>query len=370
MKIAIDARIINSGTGRDIERLLHYLEELDTKNEYLILMRQADVGYYKPHKPNFKIIEADFDNYSFGEQFGLARLLYKLKPDLVHFCMPQQPLLYIRPAVTSVLDLNLLRITANDDMNPIELRIKKAIFGAMLWIVSHRTKHVLTISNYSKEDIIKFSHVNPRKITVAYPAADKAEGTPVAVAKLKGKPFILYVGRAEAYKNNRGLIKVHQQLLRTNPDLQLVIVGRIDTQREADKKWVSEQAYKHVLFLGFVSDEQLAWLYGNARAYVFPSLMEGFGLPGLEAMLYGTPVAASHASCIPEILGDAAVYFDPANQDDMVRVVGQLINNDAQRAELIAKGKKQANRYSWRRMAEQTLAVYKQTLPPKTPKTD
>ncbi|HKX73389.1 MAG TPA: glycosyltransferase family 1 protein [Candidatus Saccharimonadales bacterium] len=365
MRIAIDARIINSGTGRYIERLLHYLEEIDHTNEYLILVRQADLGYYKPSQPNFKIIEAEYGNYSFGEQFGLARLLYKLKPDLVHFCMPQQPLLYIRPAVTSVLDLNLLRITANDDMNPVELRIKKAIFGAMLWIVSHRTKHVISISNYTKEDVMRFSGIKADKITVAYPAADKAKGAPQPLPEFEGKPFIMYVGRAEPYKNNRGLILAHQQLLQRDPDLRLVIVGRKDVLREADIKWVSDHNYKNVAFLGFVTDEQLAWLYGNARAYVFPSFMEGFGLPGLEAMLYGAPVAASHASCIPEILGDAAVYFDAHNQDEMVRVVGGLIHDDKQRAELIERGKLQAQKYSWRRMAEQILDVYNHNAPKK-----
>jgi glycosyltransferase involved in cell wall biosynthesis len=173
----------------------------------------------------------------------------------------------------------------------------------------------------------------------------------------------MYVGRAEPYKNNRGLILAHQQLLRTNPDLQLVIVGRKDVLREADMHWASDHNYKNVAFLGFVTDEQLGWLYANARAYVFPSFMEGFGLPGLEAMAYGAPVAASHASCIPEILGDAAVYFDPSNQDEMVRVIGNLINDDLQRAELIKRGTQQAKKYSWRRMAQQILDVYNNNGP-------
>lgn len=363
MKIAIDARIINSGTGRYIERLLHYLEELDEQNQYLILVRRADLNYWRPTKPNFTVVEADFGNYSFGEQFGLARLLYRLKPDLVHFCMPQQPLLYLRPGVTSILDLNLLRISSNDDMNPIELRVKKVIFGTMLWLVAHRTKHVITISDYSKQDIINFSHIKPGKITVAYPAAEKQASTLTPMPAYERTPFIMYVGRAEPYKNNRRMMQAHQELLRTHPDLRLVIVGRKDALREADEKWASAQGFKNIDFLGFVADEQLAWLYSNARAYVFPSFMEGFGLPGLEAMLYGAPVAASNASCIPEILGDAAVYFDPNNTDDMTQTVGRLISDEAQRQALIAKGHEQATKYSWRRMAEQILAVYNAHVP-------
>lgn len=362
MKIAIDARIINSGTGRYIERLLHHLERIDKHNEYLILVRKADLNYYKPTSSRFTVVEADFKNYSLGEQIGLARLLYRLKPDLVHFCMPQQPLLYTRPAVTSILDLNLLRISKNDDMGRVELRIKKAIFAVLLKIVAKRSRHILTISNYSKDDIIRFANLSPQKITVAYPAADPLTDKPEPMPAYKNVPFIMYVGRAEPYKNNRGLIKAHQQLLTKNPGLRLVIVGRKDILRHADEQWVKDNGYKNVDFLGFVPDDQLAWLYANCHAYVFPSFMEGFGLPSLEAMLYGAPVASSNASCLPEINGEAAVYFDPANVDDMMRVIDELINDESERARLAKLGAKQVAKYSWRRMAEQTLKMYNNTL--------
>lgn len=365
MKIAIDARIINSGTGRYIERLLHYLQQLDHFNEYLILVRRADLNYFKPSAPNFKVVEADFKDYSFGEQLGFARLLKKLKPDLVHFCMPQQPLIYSGVTVTSVLDLNILRMDVND-MNPVELRVKKTIFAALLRKVLKRSRQIITISKYSKEDILRFSHINPNKITVAYLAADKAPGKPKEVKAYKNVPFIMYVGRAEAYKNNRGLIKAHQQLLATHPDLRLIIIGRKDDLREADIKWVRDNGFKNVDFLGFVADDELAWLYQNTLAYVFPSFMEGFGLPGLEAMLYGAPVAASNASCIPEILGDAAEYFDPSRPEDIAKVVNELITNQTERSALIKRGHAQAAKYSWRRMAEQVLGVYKKALGQKT----
>jgi glycosyltransferase involved in cell wall biosynthesis len=370
MKIAIDARIINSGTGRYIERLIHYLEELDTTNDYLILVRHADLGFYKPTNPRFHVVEAEFADYSFGEQLGFNRLLRKLKPDLVHFCMPQQPLLYTRPAVTSVLDLNLLRISSNDTMNAVELRVKKVIFGLLLWIVAHRTTRVLTISNYTKQDLLRFSRINPNKITVAYLGADQVAASSEPVAAYQNVPFILYVGRAEPYKNNRGLMAAHQQLLKTNPDLRLVIAGPKDAMREGDMRWAAEKQFHNIDFLGFVSDQQLAWLYQHCRAYVVPSLMEGFGMPGLEAMAYGAPVASSHASCLPEVYGDGAIYFDPTSPDDMARVIGELIASDSQRAELSAKGKQQTTKYSWRRFAEQTLALYKDTLGQNLPKTD
>jgi glycosyltransferase involved in cell wall biosynthesis len=117
-----------------------------------------------------------------------------------------------------------------------------------------------------------------------------------------------------------------------------------------------------VIFTGFVSEGELKWLYQNCVAYVFPSLSEGFGLPALEAIVSGAPVASSNATCLPEVYGDAAHYFDPLNVEDMAAKVGDIIDDPKLRAELIAKGKKQAAKYSWRRMAEQTLAVYNRAL--------
>lgn len=361
MRIAIDARIINTGTGRYIERLLHYLEDLDTANDYLILVRRADIDYYQPQNPRFTVVEADFGDYSFSEQFGLNRLLRQLKPDLVHFCMPQQPLLYTKPAITTVHDLNLLRITANDDMNWLELRIKRVVFATLLWIVAHRTKHIIAPSNYTKQDLLRFSGVPPGKITVTYEGGATPFKTREPMPIYQNVPFIMYVGRAEPYKNNRGLILAHQQLLAKHPKLRLLIVGPTDILRKADMAWVQKQDYRQVEFTGFISNAQQAWLYANCQAYVQPTLMEGFGLPGLEAMANGAAVLSSNTTCLPEIYGDAAHYFDPRQPADIARAIDDVLSNPALRQKLIAKSAKQAQQYSWQRMAEQTLTIYEHT---------
>lgn len=359
MTIAIDARIINSTTGRYVERLLHYLQEIDSQNNYLVLVRQQDRDYFKPTSPNFKIVIADFANYSFDEQIGLATLLQKLKPDLVHFCMPQQPLLYTGPAITTVHDLNLLRITTNDDMGPAELAVKKQIFRGLLYMVARRAKHIITPTQYTKQDLLKFSGIKPAKVTVTLEGGLEITTKPTPIKKYQGVKFIMCVGRAEPYKNNRGLIKAHQMLLKKHPDLRLVIVGKIDTLRQSDIKWVKQNGYKNVDFTGFVSDQQAAWLYGNCQAYVFASYMEGFGLPALEAMTYGAPVVSSNATCLPEVCGPAAHYFDPGSIDDMTRAIEDVLINKTLRKKLIAAGAVQHKKYSWERMAEQTLNVYK-----------
>lgn len=357
MKIAIDARIINSTTGRYVERLLHYLEKIDHQNEYLVLVRATEKGFYKPVNPNFKIVIADFADYSFGEQLGFATLLQKLKPDLVHFCMPQQPLLYTGPSVTTIHDLNLLRITKND-MGPVELFVKKLIFRGLLFTVAKRSKQIITPTKYTKQDLINFSHIPQSKVNVTYEGSLETISKTQPIKKYVGTKFIMYLGRAEPYKNNRGIIKAHQKLLQANPDLHLLIAGKIDELRQKDIDWVKQKQYKNVEFLGFVSDEEAAWLYANCRAYIIASFMEGFGLPALDAMAYGAPVVSSNATCLPEVYQDAAYYFDPQDIDDIAKAVGHVLDNKNLRNSLSKKGLEQVKKYSWQKMAEQTLQVY------------
>jgi glycosyltransferase involved in cell wall biosynthesis len=127
---------------------------------------------------------------------------------------------------------------------------------------------------------------------------------------------------------------------------------------EKKSKSISED----IVFPGFVSEGQLRWLYEHAAAYVFPSLSEGFGLPGLEAMAHGCPVVSSSATCLPEVYGDAAEYFDPISVEDIAKSIKKVVTSKVVQKTLRQKGKKQAAKYSWKRMAEQTLEVYKQAL--------
>lgn len=116
------------------------------------------------------------------------------------------------------------------------------------------------------------------------------------------------------------------------------------------------------MFTGFVEDEELNWLYQNTSAYVFASLSEGFGLPGLEAMIQGAPVVSSNATCLPEVYGDAAHYFNPLDTDDMAEKINDVLTNPSLRQKLIQNGKVQAKKYSWEKMAKETLLHYKKAL--------
>lgn len=359
MHIAIDARIINSSTGRYIERLLTYLEKIENDHTYSVLVRAKDKDYWKPTDPRFTIVVADFHQYTFEEQLGLNTLLRRLKPDLVHFCMPQQPLLYTGLKVTTVHDLSLLRITQNDDMPGIILAARKFIFKHLLKRVLSQSQFIITPSDYTKDDILAFKSIDPNRIVRTYESADAVADHEEPVAEFIGKDFIIAVGRSEPYKNLYRLIKAHNNLLETHPDLQLILIGKRDQNSHFLEAMAKENGCgKNVTYFGFASDEQLAWFYSHARAYVFPSLMEGFGLPGLEAMKHGAPVVSSNATCLPEIYGNAARYFDPLDIHSITESLDMVLTDTKFRNQLIERGTKKVAEYSWRRMAEQTLEIY------------
>lgn len=358
--IAIDARIINSTTGRYVERLLTYLQEIDSTNVYSVLVRKKDKEFWKPTAPNFMVKVADFDVYSFAEQIGFTYLLRRLNPDLVHFVMPQQPILFKGKKITTFHDLTLVK-TYNSDKNWLIFHSKQLVGKFVFKKVAHDNNHLIAISKYTKKELIEFAHVDDDAVTVIYESTDIAQGASKHY-KLPYKSYLLYVGQQSDYKNIRRLGDAHQKLLKTYPDLGLVLVGKKNASALTNEAYFDKKEYKNILFTDYVPDNQLNWLYSHATAYVFASLMEGFGLPALEAMGHGTPVISSNATCLPEIYGKAAHYFDPTNTDDMTRAITEVLGNEKLRQKLSIAGYEQIKKYSWKKMAQQTLKVYENVL--------
>lgn len=172
----------------------------------------------------------------------------------------------------------------------------------------------------------------------------------------------MYVGRPTPHKNLERLIEAYALLRGQHPNLKLVLVGKTDANYQRIAASVEAQGIPGVVFAGFVSEGQMRWLYEHCAAYVFPSLSEGFGLPALEAMVHGAPVVSSDATCLPEIYGDAAHYFDPLSVESMTDAINEVLTDKKLSTELIKRGGHQASQYSWQRMAEQTLAIYNQAL--------
>lgn len=339
---------------------MSHLQDIDQDNHYVVLVPTKDLKYWKPSNPNFSLMACDYKNYSFGEQVGLLRQLQSLKPDLVHFCMPQQPILYRGKTVTTIHDLTLLR-TNPSAKNPVIFRIKQWVGHFVFHRVIKKSTIILTDSEFSKQDIIQFDGAAKNKTLVTHLGAGSASDEQKAY-QLPFSNYLLYVGQQLDHKNIPHLAEAHQLLLTKYPDLGLVLAGRLTPEANAHQQLFQDKGYKNIYFTDFISDPELNWLYANCRVYVFPSLMEGFGLPGLEAMMHGAPVASSNTTCLPEILGDAAMYFDPRNTQDISETISQYLDSDELRFEKIALGKNQIKKYSWSRMAEQTAAAYDKIL--------
>lgn len=358
--IVIDARIINSTTGTYVERLLHYLQKIDTNNRYTVLIPSKDKNFWKPYAKNFTARCADFDDYSFAEQTGFKKFLDELSADLVHFCMPQQPVLYTGKKVTTFHDLTLLRVY-NSDKNYFIFKAKQLVGRFVFKKVARDSDRVIVPTEYTKQDLIKFANISPDKVHVTYEAADIGQFEKIPY-DVPFKRFLINVGNHSDYKNCVRLAEAHQKLLEKHPDLGLVFVNAATDAVKANEKLFNERGYKNIHFTNKAMKGERDYLYTKATAYVTPSLFEGFGLGALEAMGFGLPVLASTATCLPEVYADGALYFDPLNVDDMAEKIDTVLSDEKLRQDLIQRGLARHKGFSWETMAKQTLAVYENAL--------
>ena len=362
--IVIDARIRRASSGRYVDRLLEHLQDIDNTNRYTVLVEPGDE--WKPTNKNFKTFVCKYRKFSFNpiQQFTFARQLTKLKPDLVHFAMTgHQPIFYLGKQVTTTHDLTMFKFTRKGRLPGWLHWLRMKGYWLLIWQGHWKAQKILVPTQYVRDAVAKFHLFTNRKIVVTLEASEPPiAGEAARPSAYTTGDFLLYVGSAFPHKNLRRLVKAFRLIKEQHPTLRLFLVGKKEYHAKRLEKWVAGQDVSGAVFTGFVPDAELKWLYENAAAYVFPSLSEGFGLPGLEAMVHGCPVVSSNATCLPEVYEDAAHYFDPLDVDDMAQKISEVIDNDKLRSSLVEKGRKQAAKYSWRRMAEQTLEVYNQVL--------
>lgn len=361
MKIVIDARESGTSTGRYIDKLIEYLNKLPSEHKFTVLTKEHRLSYLKKAAPKFNVIESPFEEFGFHEQIDLLKQIRDLEPDLVHFGMVQQPIFYKGKVVTTIHDLTTARFR-NPDKNWFVFTIKQMVYKWVNKRAARKSAALITPSEYTKDDIARFARINSRKITVTYEAADAIKDKAEPIKELEGQNFIMYVGRSTPHKNLDRLIDAFALLRQQQPDLRLVLVGKTDANFKALQKRTERKSVKNVVFTGFVNEGQLRWLYEHTSAYIFPSLSEGFGLPGLEAMMAGAPVVSSNATCLPEVYKDGAEYFDPLSIEDMASAINRVLSDDKLKKQLIRQGKVVANKYSWERTAQETLDVYNQAL--------
>jgi len=359
-RIVIDARESGTSTGRYIDKLVEYLSKIPSEHNFIIITRPGRISYLNGVAPNFEIVPTKYKEFTYGEQLGFKGQLKALHPDLVHFTMVQQPILYRGKVVTSMLDLTTLRFR-NPSKNPIVFTIKQFVYRFVNIYAARKSEHIITISEYAKRDIIKLTKIRPDKVSVTLNSADKITDSSHRVEGV-GKFFIMYVGRPLPHKNLGRLIEAFGLLRAKHPELQLVLAGKKDSLYKKYEEETIKSGKEGIIFTDFIDEGQLRWLYEHTACYVVPSLSEGFGLPGLEAMAHGAPVASSNLTSLPEVYGDAAEYFNPLDIDDISRAVDRLLTDSEYVKELKLRQEKQVLKFSWKRMAEQTLEVYQNVL--------
>jgi glycosyltransferase involved in cell wall biosynthesis len=374
MRIGIDARFYGSvgkGLGRYTERLVSELEKIDHTNIYYIFLCQENFEEYQPKNKNFQKVLTRSRWYSFSEQLIFPWLLLSKKLDLVHFPHFNVPLLYRKSFVMTLHDLILFHYPTEKASTKSALFywMKFLLYRLVLDSALKRSRKVITVSDFTKVDIIKNYPFTKEKIQVTKEAAEafcfwqnKETGERVLekfglrnTGKQEG--YFLYVGNAYPHKNLSFLLSVAKYF----PDQKFVLVGKEDFFYKRLKVEVEMSQLQNVIFAGYVTDMDLGVLYRYATLYIFPSLYEGFGLPPLEAMQYGTTVLSSERGSLPEILGDAACFFNPEDKESLRQSIQNLLNNEALQIQYKTKGFVRVAGYSWEKMAMMTLAEYNAT---------
>ncbi len=363
--IVIDARIRRASTGRPVARLLEHLQELDNDHRYTILLEKTDD--WKPANKNFSVIPCRFPMFSFNplNQVLYAWQIYKLKPDMTYFMMtPQSPVFFFGKQMTLTHDLLMFKFARAGRLPQWVHKLRMQGYRFLMWQAHRKAVHVVAPTEFVNDDICKrYLFVN-RKITTMLEASEPPLPGKAKEPEDAPKDFIMYTGSSFPHKNLERLITAFSLLKEQHQDLKLVLVGKKEYHKKKLISWARKNSpyFDDIVFTDFVPDEELKWYYEHARAYVFASLSEGFGLPSLEAMVHGCPVVSSNYSCLPEVNGDAAHYFNPEDIHEMAAKIDEVISSEPLRKKLIEKGYENAKRFSWRRFATQHLQLFNDLL--------
>jgi glycosyltransferase involved in cell wall biosynthesis len=364
VRIAIDARKLHDfGIGTYVRNLLKYLARIDRDTEYVLLCKPQDVETVAAVGPNFRALAESARPYSVAEQFMVPARLLTTRVNLLHephYVLP--PLVPCRAVVTihDCIHLMFPQYLPN--------RMAYAYARASLWAAARRAERILTVSESSKADILRFCNVPADRIIVVHNAIDDRFSVPPAreaVQRVRERyqldgPFALYVGNIKPHKNLERLIDAFDLVRRSGFErLELLIIGdQISKYPRLRRAVDKHKLHKHVRFLGFVHDDTLAALYRLATVFVFPSLYEGFGLPPLEAMASGTPVVVSNRSALPEVVGDAAVLVDPYSATSIAEGIERVLSDASLRQGLVERGLARAREFSWEASVRRIHEVY------------
>jgi glycosyltransferase involved in cell wall biosynthesis len=364
VRIGIDARKLHDfGIGTYIRNLLRQLARLDQDTEFVMLCRPEDREALATLAENFRPVVETAGNYSVAEQLSVPLALGRESVTLFHAPHYVLPPLVRCPSVVTIHDCIHL-------MFPQYLpnRLALAYARTSIRLAARRATRVMTVSESSKRDILRYVDIEPEKIAVIYNAYNERFGVEPReedVVRVRERyqlhdEFVLYAGNVKPHKNLERLIQAFDLVHRRGlGHLKLVIIGddvsKYASLRRAVHKY---QLHQYVRFLGHLPEETLAVMYRLAGVFVFPSLYEGFGLPPLEAMASGTPVVTSNISSLPEVAGDAAVLVDPYDPQAIADGIHRVLTDPQLRESLRRKGLARARQFSWEASARRIRDIY------------
>jgi glycosyltransferase involved in cell wall biosynthesis len=361
MNISLDARkILDFGIGTYVRNLLEWYSRIPNGHRWFPIFDPDEAGLFR-YPDSFTPCSSRAGKYSVAEHLEIPRIVRRVRAELFHCTHYVSPVFGNTPMVVNVHDLIHL-------IFPQYLPSGAArLYSRLMFEHSvRRARVIIAISEWTKKDLMRLLGVPEKKIRVTYLAADERfkrrpekEWRPVLKSAFGiCDPYILFVGNMKPHKNVANLIRAFR-LVPEGQCRHLVLVGS-GWQKDPGLKGLAGQfgLGGRIMVKENVPIDRLNALYNGAEMLVHPSAYEGFGLPPVEAMSAGIPVAAARASCLPEICGDAAVYFQPSDHEEMAEVIRQLLKNTDLRRSCIQKGFARAGRFSWRKTAEETLKIY------------
>lgn len=375
-RIGIDARLWNeTGVGRYIRNLVTELQKIDTENAYVLFVKSQDLHNVQRSIFNdqWRLVPADIQWHTVAEQRRFPKMIEKEHLDLMHFPYFSLPIWYTGKFVLTIHDLILHHFPTGKASTKSWLTYKLKHQGYK-YIIAQAVKKaakIIAVSEATKKEIVEHLHVSDKKVVVTYEGVDakitnsKLQNlNKVAKYEIQDTKYFLYVGNAYPHKNLETLIEAFSNLKSQIVNSKLILVGKEDYFYKRLEKKVEEMGLSEsIVFKHTVSDEELAAYYTNALALVVPSLMEGFGLPLLEAMSHECLVVASDIPVFHEIAEDIPVYFSSRDVMSLTNVLESIAAGRIHDAkERKTKGKVQAKKFTWEKMAKETLAVYKSCL--------
>lgn len=353
------------GTETYARELLNHLAAVDQVNTYDVFVNREAAAWPLPQQPNFKRVVCPIwatrrsVRYAY-EQLVLPLQLLKLRIDLVHSLGYVGPLFTPCTAILTLPDLNFL--VPRDITNMTATRGQTLAFFATQ--AARRARHVITLSEFSKSEIVKYVGIPAEKVTpillgagVGFADTPPADWERIARNYQLPPRYVVAFGGGYPHKNIPRFIQAYAKI---GADLSqpLVLIGRLATGLNVDELAAEAGIAGRVLWLNYLPRDHVKAILEHADLFVLPSLYEGFGITILEAQACHVAVACSRIASIPEVAGDGAVYFDPLSVDDMATVMRNCLLDEAKRAELRKKGFENFKRFSWDNTAQETMAIY------------